>query len=112
MGLRINLFTLKHFDVWIHVNLESLENVSSAFALICDHLNLHRIKPIHAYISCNKAIKEQYKIIITATFQQVIQNLCSLYFQMSHSFYWMGLVGEVRDGVMLKDEPGALLHIH
>ena len=40
LGLRVNLLTLKHFGVWIRVNLDSLENLSSAFALICGYLNL------------------------------------------------------------------------
>ena len=54
LGLCVNLFTLKRFSVWIRVNLDSL---SSAFALICDHLNFRRIEIIHTYISCSKVYK-------------------------------------------------------
>ena len=54
LGLRVNLFTLKRFGVRIRVNLDSLENLSSAFALICDPQNLRHVKIIHAYFSRNK----------------------------------------------------------
>ena len=52
LGLRVNLFTLKRFGVWNRANLDSLENISSAFVLICGHLNFRRVKIIHTYISC------------------------------------------------------------
>ena len=49
LGLRINLFVLKHFCVCIRVNLDSLENISYAFVLTCDQLNLCRVKIIHIH---------------------------------------------------------------
>ena len=47
LGFHVNLFTLKRFGVWIHVNLDSFENLSSTFALICDNQNLRRFKILH-----------------------------------------------------------------